>query len=243
MTRIVAFVNGSLGAEAVRLVAKELVAIVMHEPGKRRDEAELITATPKGVPLFTAGQDLVDALDALHPTHGISALYGHILPAPVLNLFAVGIANLHLSLLPHGRGSQPNAWAIAERQPAGVTLHLIERGVDSGAILAQRPVEIKATDNAKDLYTRLLDAGRVLLRDAVPAWLAGKLMAVGQAPGPAPRRDRDLESLRVDPDQMYTGRQLIDLLRARTFPPYPGALYEVDGKKLRVRIEIEEEKS
>lgn len=240
MPRVIAFVNRALGAQALGLVAPHLVGVVLHPPERRADAGLLAAAIPDGVPIFTAPDAAV--LAAVRPTHGLSVLYGEILRQPVLGLFSAGIANLHPSLLPHGRGAHPNAWAIAQGAPAGTTLHLMDAGIDTGPILAQRPVEIRPTDDAAALYGRLLAASAELLAEAVPAWLAGRLVARPQPPSEAAHRSRDLDRLlRVDPDATYTGRQVIDLLRARSFTGHPGAPYAVDGQRLRLRLLIEEE--
>src|SRR5689334_6750900 len=112
MIRVIAFVNGELGASALEIVKKNLVGVVLHEKARCRDEPSLLRAIPPGIPTFRAGDDLSTTLPSLQPTHGISVLFGHILKSPVLSLFSHGIANLHPSLLPHGRGAHPNAWAI-----------------------------------------------------------------------------------------------------------------------------------
>ena len=243
MPRVIAFVNGSLGAQALGLLAPHLVGVVVHAPERQRAADELARAIPSGIPVWQQVDG--NALAACRPTHGVSVLYGEILRQPVINLFPHGIANLHPSYLPYGRGAHPNAWALVTGEPAGVTLHLIDSGVDTGPILAQSAVAVHVTDDAKAVYGRLMDAASSLLHDALPQWLAGALVPWPQpivADAAATRRVRDLDRLLcVDPDATYTGRQLIDLLRARTFADYPGAPYVVDGHRLRLRLVIEEE--
>ena len=244
MPRVIAFVNGSLGAQALRMLTPHLVGVVVHARERQRAADELARAIPTAIPVWQHVD--ADLLAACRPTHGVSVLYGEILRQPVIDLFPHGIANVHPSYLPYGRGAHPNAWALATGEPAGVTLHLIDSGVDSGPILAQQSVTVHATDDAHLLYGRLMEAAVLVLDDALPQWLAGSL-----APRPQPvvpdasptRRVRDLDRLlSIDPDATYTGRQLIDLLRARTFADHPGAPYVVDGHRLRLRLSIEEDK-
>jgi methionyl-tRNA formyltransferase len=244
--RVIAFANGALGADAIAAIRGHLVGVVLHAPARRRDGERLLAAIPAGVPIIEAPSLAVPAtierLRALQPTHGLSALFGHLLRKQVLDLFPDGIANIHPSLLPAGRGAHPNAWAIATGEPAGATLHLIDSGVDTGPILAQRPVAVDPADTALDLYERLLAACRELLAREVPRWLAGELRPVAQGPGSPARRAKDLDgTLAIDAERSYRARELVDLLRARTFPPYPGAPYRCDGRTYRLRIEIEED--
>ena len=241
MPRVIAFVNGSLGAQALRLLAPHLVGVVLHAPARQRAGDELLAAIPAGIPLWQHAD--AAAITACRPTHGVSVLYGEILRQPLIEVFAHGIANLHPSYLPYGRGAHPNAWALANGEPAGVTLHLIDAGVDSGPILAQTAVAVNVSDDAQAVYARLMQAAAVLLDEALPAWLAGALVAQPQPPlaDAVTHRVRDLDALlRVDPEATYTGRQLIDLLRARSFAGHPGAPYTVDGRQLRLRLIIEE---
>ena len=241
MPRVIAFVNGSLGAQALRLLAPQLVGVVLHAPGRQRAGEELKAALPSGIPVWHQAE--VGAVAGCQPTHGVSVLYGEILRQPLIDLFPHGIANLHPSYLPYGRGAHPNAWALASGEPAGVTLHLIDAGIDSGPILAQQAVAVAAADDAQSLYTRLMQAAATVLAEALPQWLAGSLIAQPQPElaGEVTHRVRDLDALlRIDPQATYSGRQLIDLLRARSFAGHPGAPYVVDGRHLRLRLIIEE---
>ena len=45
----------------------------------------------------------------------------------------------------------------------------------------------------------------------------------------------------IDLDRAYQARDLLNILRARTFPPYPGAFFRENGRKIYVRLELEEE--
>ncbi len=241
MIRLVAFVNGHLGATALRIGRPWLVGVVLNDPVKRREVEAIVAAVEAGIPVLDGGHDgLAGRIAGLAPTHGLSVLYGHILRSEVLALFPGGVANLHPSFLPFGRGAHPNAYAIARNEPAGVTLHLIDEGVDTGPVLSQERVPVHLDDTAETLYARLMAAAESLLTRSVPTWLAGGLPPIPQTPGGAARRVADLDRvLSIDAETTYTGRALIDLLRARTFPPH-GAMYHVDGRRFRIRINLEE---
>ncbi|HSR67337.1 MAG TPA: formyltransferase family protein [Acidobacteriota bacterium] len=246
MARLVLFVNGELGIRAVEFLAGQVVGAVVHPPGER-DSERIRNAVGDDIPIWKSDQlekeQTRSEMEGLRPTHGLSVLYGDSIPASILDLFPEGAANLHPSLLPHGRGAHPHAWAIAAKEPAGVTLHLIDGGLNTGPILAQEAVHTLGTDTAAALYARLIDTATQLLASSIPLWLQGRLQARPQPKSPsAPRQAGDLDrELRIDPDKSYSGRELIDILRARTFPPYPGAPYDQDGARLRVRIELAEE--
>ncbi len=76
--------------------------------------------------------------------------------------------NVHPSLLPKYRGPNPYLQTIlnGEKQ-TGVTLHLIDEGFDSGAILSQKKIEIQDTDTSKELRERTVREARILIRDFI----------------------------------------------------------------------------
>ena len=70
----------------------------------------------------------------------VSYGYQKIIKQNVLDLFVGRVINLHISLLPWNRGADPNFWSFIEHTPKGVTIHQIEAGIDTGAILVQKEV-------------------------------------------------------------------------------------------------------
>jgi hypothetical protein len=72
----------------------------------------------------------------------VSYGYRHIIHQEVLELFGHRAVNLHISMLPSCRGSHPNFWSIVEGVPSGVTIHLLDKGLDTGNILIQQEVQM-----------------------------------------------------------------------------------------------------
>lgn len=72
----------------------------------------------------------------------VSYGYRHIISESVLRHFPLKAVNLHISFLPYARGAHPNFWSIVEGSPTGVTIHLLDKGLDTGNILFQREVFI-----------------------------------------------------------------------------------------------------
>jgi len=68
----------------------------------------------------------------------VSYGYRHIIRNDVLNMLPDRIINLHISLLPWCRGAHPLFWSVVENRPLGVTIHLIDEGLDTGALLVQK---------------------------------------------------------------------------------------------------------
>ena len=105
----------------------------------------------------------------------ISNGFGPIIRGPFLSEFRGRIVNLHPAYLPYGRGIFPNFWCLLEDQPIGVTIHLIDSGIDTGAILARDRVAVGKTDNLRSLYEKLLHATETLFFEIWDDLVAGRI--------------------------------------------------------------------
>ena len=85
----------------------------------------------------------------------ISYGYRYIIREKVLRLFDNRAINLHISLLPWNRGADPNLWSILENTPAGVSIHQLDTGIDTGDILCQREVFFSLNDTLRSSYEKL----------------------------------------------------------------------------------------
>jgi|TARA_B100001971_G_C18230828_1_gene563784 hypothetical protein len=88
--------------------------------------------------------------------------YTHMLKGDVLKNDSCPIVNLHTSYLPFNRGTHPNFWSFYDGTPSGVTIHLInegvEKGIDTGDVLFQRHVKFDAEEKTfRQTYKRLMD--------------------------------------------------------------------------------------
>ncbi len=72
----------------------------------------------------------------------ISFGYKHILSKELLLNTAAPIINLHISYLPWNRGAHPNFWSFYDETPSGVTIHLVDEGIDTGPIIYQKKVNL-----------------------------------------------------------------------------------------------------
>lgn len=86
-----------------------------------------------------------DLVKKLMPDIIISYNYRFIIKDDIIDLLKNKIINLHISLLPWNRSAHPNLWSILENTPKGVTIHLIDVGLDTGDILLQKEVFIDET--------------------------------------------------------------------------------------------------
>lgn len=197
------------------------------------DDAKTIVTCP------AARGQLAGRLSAFEPDLCVLAWWPYILKTDVLSVPQVGCLNFHPSLLPHGRGKAPNFWALCHDTPFGVTIHWVDEGIDSGDIAFQREIPVSWPDTGRTLYQKSLDALVELFEEHWPAIRSGEIPRIPQAERSVCHFQRELEDAsRIDLDATYTGRDLLNLLRARTFEPHPGAWFEEDGQRFQIRISI-----
>jgi methionyl-tRNA formyltransferase len=103
----------------------------------------------------------------------VSHGYRIILRRDVLERLPDRVINLHISLLPYNRGADPTLWSVLEDTPAGVTIHYIDEGVDTGDVIAQRAVALADDDTLATAYDALQAELATLFREQWPAIAAG----------------------------------------------------------------------
>lgn len=81
-------------------------------------------------------------LKFFNPEFILSYNYHYIISQKILRLVNCPIINLHISLLPWNRGSNPNIWSFLEDTPKGVTIHKINKNIDDGDIILQKKINI-----------------------------------------------------------------------------------------------------
>lgn len=122
----------------------------------------------------------VDEIDA---EFAISFGYRHILKGRCLD--GPPIYNLHMSFLPWNRGAHPNFWAHIDGTPSGVTIHLIDEGIDTGQIVAQERV-FKFPQNCatfSETYTYLFNRLESLFKKTWPQIETGSVLTHPQVRG------------------------------------------------------------
>lgn len=152
----------------------------------------------------------------------VVAAYGQLLSPAVLALPSHGCLNVHASLLPRYRGASPIVGALlAGETETGVTIMLMDAGLDTGPILSQRATPIEPDETAQALTERLADLGARLLGETLPAWLAGQL-----APRPQAEHLATLtRPVRKEDGWIDWAHPAEVIVRAvRAYTPWPGAV-------------------
>ncbi len=180
--------------------------------------------------------EAVKQLASFEPQLIIVAAFGYILPQEVLSLPRFGCLNVHPSLLPRHRGPSPIANALLSGDKlTGVTIMLMDAGMDSGPIVAQRQVAMSSEDTTGSLTARLADAGAELLLDTLPKWLEGKLK-----PRPQDEAEATYSKLITKEDGEINWHLPAAELwrRVRAFSPWPGCYAWWQGKRLIIHKAI-----
>ncbi len=105
----------------------------------------------------------IQMIRALEPSFVISYNYRHIVPGDVLEYMDGRVINLHTSYLPYNRGSSPNFFSFLDNTPKGVTIHLMDEGLDTGDILCQKEVTFdERQETFSSSYDKLLQEMKAL---------------------------------------------------------------------------------
>jgi methionyl-tRNA formyltransferase len=174
----------------------------------------------------------VAQLQAWNPDVLVVVAYGLLLPPPVLELPRRGCLNIHASLLPRWRGAAPIERAIlAGDGRTGVTIMQMDRGLDTGPMLLQRPVPISDTDTGGTLSVRLAAVGAEALLEVLDGLERGDLTPTPQpADGVTYAAKISKAEARID----WTGDASGIAFKVRAFNPRPIAETLAEGEQLRV---------
>ncbi len=240
--------NNWVGWQVAELLAKngvELVGAVLHDPlnqdyGKEIHQSLSLDEDRIFYASTIRTEETLEKIRQLEPDMGVSAYFGTILKKEFLDIFPKGCVNVHPALLPFNRGANPNVWNIIEGSLAGVTVHFIDEGVDTGLVISQRIVEVRPIDTGKTLYRRLEKASLDLFEKTWPNIVEGKSVPGLRFAGKGSfHKVADLREVdEILPETLYTARELVDIIRARTFEPHPGVFMKMDGKKVYMRLEL-----
>lgn len=157
--------------------------------------------------------------------------FGQLITPDLLEVAPHGWVNLHFSLLPAWRGAAPVQAAIREGDArTGATTFRIDAGLDTGAVLATLEEEIRPTDTADDLLTRLAHSGADLLVQTMDGLAAGTITPTpqrGDASYAAKISTADARISWSDPAEVIDRH-----IRAHT--PGPGAWTTLAGERIKV---------
>jgi methionyl-tRNA formyltransferase len=171
-------------------------------------------------------------LSALAPDLIVVAAYGQILRQNVLDLPRYRCINVHASLLPRWRGAAPISAAIAAGDThTGITIMLMEAGLDSGPMLSQRGIPIGPDDTTGLLFDKLATLGADLLIETLPHWLSDTIKPQLQDESKVTLAGRmNKEQGRID----WACSVAAVERHIRAMQPWPSAFTSWRGKQLKI---------
>ncbi|MCW3121638.1 MAG: methionyl-tRNA formyltransferase, partial [Flavipsychrobacter sp.] len=157
------------------------------------------------------------------------------MPEVVWNMPPMGTINVHGSLLPQYRGAAPINWAIINgEKETGVTTFKLKHEIDTGDILLQQAVPIKASDNAGTMHDKLMKAGAELLVKTVKGLAEGSIPEVPQQVVSEEKRRSApkifKETLQIDWNK--TAHEIDNFVRGMS--PYPAAFTMLGDKSIKI---------
>ncbi len=180
--------------------------------------------------------EVVEKLASFQPELIVVAAFGSILPAEVLSLPKFACINVHASLLPRHRGPSPVASTIlCGDELTGVTIMLMDAGLDTGPILAQEKVGISFMDTTGSLGAKLADVGAGLLLQTLPRWVEGELKPQAQDESRA-TYSKLITSRDAEIDWHLSALELWRMVRA--YNPWPSCYTWCQGKRLKIHKAI-----
>jgi methionyl-tRNA formyltransferase len=219
----------------------ELAAVVTRTPlgaARLAGAADLVTPAASAGVVTILSDDandprVVGAVRALEPALLVVVGWTQLIGEELLRVPSAGCVGFHASMLPEHRGHAPVNWAIIRGEAStGNTMLMLDPGVDTGDIVAQRRIIIGREDTCATVYDRVAEAGADMLREFLPDLIAGT----------APRRPQDRRVGDVLPrrtpemgviDWNRPAEEVYNWIRALTLP-YPGAFTHHDDQRVMV---------
>lgn len=243
--KIALFADNNVGLEILRfLFAKFSKDIEVIFCTSENEIFELALQNNLNCEIFVDSEETIKVLDVLNIELGVLAWWPYIVSKQVISSVKYGFVNTHNSYLPNNRGKHPYYWAVIERCDYGVTLHWVDEGIDTGDIIAQEPIEIGWEDDAESIYKNSLEKMIELFKKTYPSLRNGETSSTPQANFGSSHYSYELDNhSEIRLDEMYTARDLLNILRARTTSSeaFKAAFFNDCGKIYRVKVSIEKQ--
>jgi methionyl-tRNA formyltransferase len=214
------------------------VSAVVTRPDSRAGRGRTKSSTPiahaahsLGIPLMQPEKLVREDFEGLEADMMLTAAYGQWLPTWLLERTALGVVNIHPSLLPDFRGAAPVARTIlAGRELTGVSFMLTDSGWDTGPVIHSVHTGVLPGETAGELSSRLSRLAAETAPEVLSSYARGDLEPVPQTgtgtyAEKISRKDAEL-------DWSKTADELV--LAVRAFNPTPGAWCVFNGKVLKV---------
>lgn len=219
------------------------VVAVYTQPDKVAGRGRQLVSSPvkkvainRGLPVVQPvnfkSPEAVAELASFQPDIIMVAAFGQLLPRSVLDIPSHGCINIHPSLLPKFRGASPITAAIlAGSEFTGVSIMLMDEGMDTGPVLARAQIPLSARDTTGSLTAKLSLIAAQLLLEVLPGWVRGEL-----TPQPQNEAEATYSSLLTkESGEIDWHLSALEIWRrVRAFQPWPGCYTHWQGRQLKV---------
>jgi len=178
-------------------------------------------------------QEIYQQICAWKPDFIVVAAYGKILRQNMLDLPRFGCINVHASYLPRWRGASPIQSAILNGDSStGVSIIVMDAGIDTGPLLSQQIVSIDPSDDAITLSAKLAETGGPLLVKTLQKYLSGEITPYSQ-----PEEGATYATMihKEDGNLDFTLTAIELERKVRAFIEWPGATMMVGEDPLKIR--------
>ena len=246
--RIVLFADNYIGLKVIEILNshnENIVGMFVHPTEHQNLYNEIVEASRLPPELIHPiakdwNDESIKKLKALMPDIVLVVFWKYILPEKVFKIPPLGCINFHMGYLPYNRGKKPNVWPIIDSSPCGISMHYIDEGIDSGEIISQKKVEVDLIDTGQTIYEKMIDAFPPLFEKTWKKLKDKKIETIKTQEEGTFHLDKEFEKLNeINLEEKVFPLDLINHLRAKTFPPYPPAYFIKDGKKIFVSINLE----
>lgn len=215
--------------------------MVLTQPDRPAGRGQKMSASPvsavaleMGLPLQKPSTlrdiNIQEVLSKVAADVMVVVAYGLIVPAALLTIPRLGCVNVHASLLPRWRGAAPVQRAIeAGDVETGISIMQMDAGLDTGAVLLERRLDIAPDETSATLFNRLAQLGAMAITEA--------LEHLGQLePQPQPLAGVTYASKITKGEAHIDWTMDAEVLerKIRAFDPFPGCDTQYDGSRLKV---------
>jgi methionyl-tRNA formyltransferase len=179
--------------------------------------------------------ELIEAFKIIQPEIVFCIGGVRLIPQEILKIPRLGCLNIHPALLPKYRGRYSTVHAIFNGEShTGVTLHWMDKGIDSGPIILQESIVIEHNDTAKSLWEKFTVEGEKLFVEFLDLWSTGNSI-------PSKAQDEEFATYyqkalpnNGEIDWAWSGEKIRNFIRAMTFEPFPPARLKIGTKNMVV---------
>lgn len=218
------------------------IAFVITQQDKKGNNGQITKSAVKkeaeilGIPVYQPSSDLEPLCKQLFQEHSIDMCllfaYGSIIPASLLYIPRLGWLNVHPSLLPRFRGASPIQEALLEGDTTtGISLIVMDEGIDTGPILEQRLIPISNNETTLSLSKKVTELVGQFIPEVAFHYACGKRNPKAQ-PEKGQTMTRRLSKNDGKIDWQLPSVNIERMIRAYT--PWPGTFAFLENKRIKI---------